>query len=72
MFGEMAATTSVTYMLAFQVSDQIEDGTYHKLVVKLVDGPKRARLTHRPGYYSPGKIEPKWKRSSSAPRLPDE
>ncbi len=72
MFEEMATTTSVTYMLAFQVSDQVEDGAYHKLVVKLVDGPKRAKLTHRPGYYSPGVTEPKWIRSSSVPRLPDE
>jgi VWFA-related protein len=67
MFGEMAATTSVTYMLAFQVSDQVEDGAYHKLVVKLVDGPRKAKLSHRPGYYSPGVIEPKWKRSAPPP-----
>jgi VWFA-related protein len=67
MFSEMVATTAVTYMMAFQVSDLEDDGTYHKIVVKLVDGPKRARITHRPGYYSPGVIEPQWQRSMPAP-----
>jgi VWFA-related protein len=72
MFDEMATSTSVTYMLAFQVADQVEDGKFHKISVKLVDGPKRAKLSHRPGYYAPGVIEPKWNRSSSTPDLPDD
>lgn len=67
LFNDMAKTTSVTYLLAFQVTDQVEDGKFHKIEVKLVDGPKRARLSHRPGYYAQGMIQPKWKRSSSVP-----
>jgi YHS domain-containing protein len=53
----------VSYILGFQVADLPEDGSYHKLQVRLVDGPKKARLTHRPGYYAPGAIDPLWRRS---------
>ena len=45
--------TSVTYVLAFQADDITQDGSFHKLKVKLKDGPKGARLIHRPGYYAP-------------------
>lgn len=65
MFEELQHITSVTYILAFQVADMVEDGAYHKLRVTLVDGPKRAKLTHRPGYYAPGMIESTFQRSAS-------
>ena len=44
--------TSVTYVLAFQ-PDVPRDGSYHKLRVELKNGPRGARLVHRPGYYAP-------------------
>ncbi|HWM91759.1 MAG TPA: VWA domain-containing protein [Thermoanaerobaculia bacterium] len=44
--------TSVTYVLAFQ--PQVErDGSYHRLKVELKNGPRGARVIHRPGYYAP-------------------
>jgi hypothetical protein len=51
--GEMLERTSVTYLLSFQAADVELDGSYHKLRVKLKDGPRGARLVHRPGYYAP-------------------
>jgi len=72
LLTEVAKTTSVTYMLAFQVENLPENGAYHKLDVRLVDGPAKARLSHRPGYYAPGMIEPKWNRSRSVPASPIE
>ena len=45
--------TSVTYVLAIQPQALKLDGSYHRLKVKLKDGPKRAQLVHRPGYYAP-------------------
>ncbi len=44
--------TSVTYVLAFQPEVE-RDGKYHRLRVELKNGPKGARLVHRPGYYAP-------------------
>jgi VWFA-related protein len=44
--------TSVTYVLAFQ-PEVARDGKYHRLKVELKNGPKGARLVHRPGYYAP-------------------
>jgi len=49
----MLEKTSVTYLLAFQPRDLELDGDYHKIRVKLVDAPRRARLNHRPGYFAP-------------------
>lgn len=63
LLTEAVQDTRVSYILTFQVADLPEDGTYHKLEVRLVDGPKRAKITHRPGYYAPGAIDPKWRRS---------
>ncbi len=71
LMGEVAQTTAVTYLLAFQVTDLPEDGAYHEIDVRLVDGPKKARITHRPGYYAPGALQPKWQRSSSVPERID-
>jgi VWFA-related protein len=71
LMGEVAETTAVTYLIAFQVYDLPEDGAYHEIDVRLIDGPKKARITHRPGYYAPGVMEPKWQRSSSVPERID-
>lgn len=51
--GEMLDRTSVTYLLSFQAEDLELDGEYHKIRVKLKDGPRGARLVHRPGFYAP-------------------
>lgn len=45
--------TSVTYVLAIQPAALKLDGSYHRVKVKLEDGPKGAQLVHRPGYYAP-------------------
>ncbi len=50
---KMLERTSVTYVLAFQAKDLDLDGEFHKLKVKLKDGPKGARLAYRPGYFAP-------------------
>lgn len=50
---EMLERTSVSYVLSFQAQDLEPDGGYHRLRVKLKDGPKGARLVHRPGFYAP-------------------
>lgn len=63
LVAEVAESTRLTYVLTFQVEDLPADGAFHELQVRLVDGPKRAKLTHRPGYYAPGAIDPKWQRS---------
>ncbi len=50
--GRVLAATSVTYVLAFQPDVKL-DGRYHAVKVRLKNGPARATLIHRPGYYSP-------------------
>ncbi len=50
---KMLERTGVTYLLAFQAGDLKLDGEFHKLKVKLKDGPKGARLAYRPGYFAP-------------------
>ncbi len=45
--------TSVTYVLTFRPTEFSRKGKFHKLKVKLVDVPKKARVVHRPGYYEP-------------------
>ncbi len=49
----MLTQTSVTYVLAFQPEELEFNDKFHKLRVKLKNGPKGARVTHRPGYYAP-------------------
>ena len=51
--GKMLERTSVTYVLAIQPQDLGKDGEYHRLKVKLKNGPKGARVLHRPGYFAP-------------------
>jgi len=51
--AEMIQSTSVTYLLAFQPKDLAPDGSYHKLKVRLKNGPRGARIDHRAGYYAP-------------------
>ncbi len=46
--------TSVTYLLSFSPKSTDGDGKFHRLKVKLKDAPKKARVTHRPGYFGSG------------------
>lgn len=46
----MLVGTSVTYLLAFQVDTTVAEGTFRPLRVRLRDGPRGAKLTHRSGY----------------------
>lgn len=50
---QMLDRTSVTYLLTFQADDVPVDGAFHKIKVRLKNGPRGARLLHRPGYYAP-------------------
>ncbi len=44
--------SEVTYLITFEASDVVADGSYHRIKVKTsFDGP--AKLTHRQGYYAP-------------------
>jgi VWFA-related protein len=45
--------TSVTYVLSFRPEEFNREGRFHKLKVKLIGAPKKARVVHRPGYYEP-------------------
>jgi len=45
--------TSVTYVLTFRPERFERKGRFHRLKVKLVDAPKKAKVVHRPGYYEP-------------------
>ena len=50
--------TSVTYRLWIRVEDLPRDGAYHPLKVELRDGPPRAKVVARHGYYAPkSKVE---------------
>ncbi len=49
----MLAKTSVTYLLAIQPDDLKSDGKFHRLKVRLKNGPKGAELVHRPGFFAP-------------------
>ena len=51
--GKMLERTSVTYVLAIQPENLKRDGRYRRLKVSLKSKLKGARLTHRPGYFSP-------------------
>jgi len=53
VMSDLLQKTSVTYLLAFRPDDFDRKGKFHKLKVKLVDTPKKAKVTHRPGYYEP-------------------
>ncbi len=49
----MLEKTSAYYTLVIQPRDLEPDGKFHKLKIKLKDGPKGAKLVHRPGFYAP-------------------
>lgn len=51
--GMMLDATSVTYLATFQPRALPVDGKYRRLKVKLKDGPRGAKLSHRSGFYSP-------------------
>lgn len=48
----LLARNSVTYVLTFERSDVKQDGSFHRLRVRLKNGAG-ARLAHRSGYYAP-------------------
>jgi VWFA-related protein len=50
---ELIERTGLTYILAFSPADLEHDGSFHNLKVKLVAGPRGARVVHRPGYFAP-------------------
>ena len=50
---QMLDKTSVTYLLAFRADNVAMDGAFHKIKVRLPNGPRGARLIHRPGYHAP-------------------
>lgn len=54
---QMLGKTSVTYLLAFQADDVRLDGEFHPIEVKLVNGPRGARVLHRPGYFAPRPLD---------------
>ncbi len=51
--GEVIERTSLTYLLTFQVQDLPTDGSFRRLRVELVDGPRGAKVHHRPGFRTP-------------------
>ena len=51
--GKVFQRTSVTYLLAFQPENLKQDGAFRKLKVRLKDAPSGAKLSYRPGYYTP-------------------
>ena len=51
--GKVFQRTSVTYLLAFQPEGLKQDGAFRKLKVRLKDAPGGAKLSYRPGYYTP-------------------
>lgn len=50
---EILERTAAAYVLVVQPPDVLPDGSFHRLKVKLKNGPKKARLLHRPGYFAP-------------------
>ncbi len=54
LLEDLVEETAVTYTLTFDMPPPGKRAAYRKLKVKLVDGPKRARVIHRKGYYSAG------------------
>lgn len=51
--GKVFQRTSVTYLLAFQPENLKQDGSFRKLKVQLKNVPGGAKLSYRPGYYTP-------------------
>ncbi|MCG8457500.1 MAG: VWA domain-containing protein, partial [Holophagales bacterium] len=51
--GRMLNETSVTYVLSYQPRDLRFDGDYRKLKVRVPGLPRKAKVSHRPGYYAP-------------------
>jgi len=66
-FDLMLHRTTVTYLLAFQPDNLKADETFHRLRIRLTNGPAGARLVYRPGYYAP---RPAPSRLTTPPRIP--
>lgn len=48
------ASTSLVYKITFQPKALIQDGTYHRIAVKLKDVPSGTQVQyHKPGYFAP-------------------
>jgi hypothetical protein len=54
--GQMLEQTSVSYVLSFQPTALVADGSYHRIEVRLRQ-PDRGRLTHRDGFLAPREAE---------------
>lgn len=65
--NDVLQSTAVTYVLGFQPEGLPRDGSYRKLDVRLKDGPRGARIVHRPGYFAPP--PPGQQRSAQQERL---
>jgi VWFA-related protein len=63
---EMLRMTSLTYVLWFTPRKISADGEFHRLKVKLKGVPKKAEVSHRPGYFAPA---PRSARSAEQDRL---
>lgn len=64
--------TSVAYMLTLAPEEPALDGSYHPIEVRLTGASKRARVTHRPGYFAPRpytELSPEERRFATAERI---
>jgi len=50
-FARLLETTEITYWLTFQCDDIYDNDRFRRLRVELVDGPARANVAARKGYY---------------------
>lgn len=51
---EVLARTAVTYLLAFQPTNLVSDGSYHRLEIRVKrELPRSASVSHRAGYFAP-------------------
>jgi VWFA-related protein len=73
LLERVVVETAYSYVLGFNPVEIDDDGRYHRLKVKLVDGPRSADVVHRRGYYAsshpfnPG-VEDPAASSAGAPR----
>ena len=56
-FARLLRQQEVVYVLGFHVPDSVP-GSFHDVSVRLIDAPPGSRVSHRAGYYEPGKETP--------------
>jgi hypothetical protein len=56
-FARLLRQQEVVYVLGFHVPDSVP-GSFHDITVRLVDAPHGSRVSHRAGYFEPGKETP--------------